>query len=141
MAGVWSFPGEVLALVLLLFERFPGGRIKPLYVIAVLLHGHFDRRSWMLDVVHVLDVFERHRTRPVNVEVWLQLPVPRVRDEVEPVSGDVGAVAAKFRILAVHGGIPQMLGIGNADKWNWIELMLHRANRIILRSIDNKVLP
>ena len=115
----------MLAAVLLLLERFAGGRIQPLYVITVLFQRHFDRRARMLDVVHILDVLQRHRARAVDIEVRLQFPMPRVGHEIEPVFRDVQVVAAKLRILAIHGGVPQMLRVGDADERNGIELMLH----------------
>ena len=39
----------------------------------------------MLDVAHIFDLFERNCAAAVNVEIRLQLPVPRVRHEIEPV--------------------------------------------------------
>ena len=78
-------PVKCSPLVFLLFERFAGGGIKPLYIVAVLLDRHFDGRSGMLDVVHILDVIERHGARAVDIEVRLQFPMPRIRHEIEPV--------------------------------------------------------
>ena len=132
MALIRRLAGEVLAAVLLLLERFAGGGIQPLYVIAVLFHRHFDRRAGMLDVVHILDVFQRHRARAVDIEVRLQLPMPRVGHEIEPIFRDIGVFAAKLRIFAVHGGVPQMLCVGNSDERNRIELMFHRTDGIVL---------
>ena len=60
------------------------------HVVAVLLHQHFHRPG-LLDVDDVLDAFERQRAAAVDVEVGLQLPVPRAREEVVPGGHLLGA--------------------------------------------------
>ena len=95
----------------------------------------------MLDIVHIFNFFERHRSAAVDVKIRLQLPVPRVGHEIQPVEAQSRAVTAKLRVLAVHSGIPKMLRVGDADEWNLIELMLDRPHHVVHGGFDDEIHP
>ncbi len=54
----------------------PSAGFDPEDVVGVLLHHQFDRPG-LLDVDHVLDVFERQGAAAIHVEIRLQFPVAR----------------------------------------------------------------
>ncbi len=75
----------MLAFVFLLLKKSTSFGIEPVNIVAVLFYRHFDGRAGVLDVIHIFDFFQRHRTSAVNVEIWFQLPVPGVGHKIKPV--------------------------------------------------------
>src|SRR5258708_33847386 len=108
----------MLAFVFLLLKKSTSFGIEPVNIVAVLFYRHFDGRAGVLDVIHILDFFQRHRTSSVNVEIWFQLPVAGGGPQKKPEFFAGWVAPPQTPLIAPPGWVPRKLCVGATPQKN-----------------------